>query len=365
MELSVSSENGIVGESWAEYVKNHIDGTIYHHPAYLQVLEEQSGQKLLRLVCRDENDRIRGIFPLQYTKGMPYNIWGALVAKRLSSLPRTPIVGPLADDNTVAAELINAAKDIVDKDPGRFLQIKTYIHDLPHGSLRKFLWRDEYVTEIPAYPQEIKFVNSKNHSSIKRAVNKAIKNGVEFRFADSEKDLKQWYRLYLDLNKHHTNPPRPYKLFKISWDILSPKGMMQLALAEQKTNGKKKMIAGLILYYFNKTVTFAYNGSSRKYFDLRPNDLLHWNAIHNAQKEGYKFYNWGNAAENDTGLAAYKKKWGSEKSSTYQYFYPKPTALEFNEGTDPSEFTGFKKFIWQLLPLRLTAMVGRLVYKYL
>ena len=108
--------------------------------------------------------------------------------------------------------------------------------------------------------------------------------------------------------------------------------MMQLALAEQSKKGKKKIIAGLVLYYFNKTVTFAYNGSSRKYFDLRPNDLLHWDTIHNAQKERYKFYNMGNVRNNDPGLAAYKKKWGSEKCQTYQYFYPNPTAIEFKEG---------------------------------
>ena len=91
---------------------------------------------------------------------MPYNIWGALVAKRLSSLPRTPIVGPLADDNTVVSELINAAIEIVDKDPDRFLQIITYNPDLPYGSLCKFIWKSEYITEIPTYPQEIRFVNS-------------------------------------------------------------------------------------------------------------------------------------------------------------------------------------------------------------
>ena len=93
--------------------------------------------------------------------------------------------------------------------------------------------------------------------------------------------------------------------------------------------------------------------------------MLHWNAIHNAQKESYKFYNWGNVGDNEPGLTAYKKKWGSDKFQTYQYFYPNPTTLEFKEGTDPGEFSGLKKFIWQLLPFRLTSMVGALVYKYL
>jgi hypothetical protein len=374
MKLRVSTENGKSGESWAEYVKNHKNGTIYYHPSHLQVLETQSRQKLLRLVCRDENDQIRGVLPLQYTKGMPHNFGGALVAKRLASLPRTPVVGPLADDNDVAAELINAALEFTKKDPGRLLHVKTYNPDLPCGSLSKFSYKDEYVTEIPPYPQKLRFGNSKNHSSIKRAVKKAINNGVEYRLAESEKDLKQWYKLFLNLNRYHTNPPRPYKLFKISWDILHPKGMMQVALAEQKIKGKKKIIAGLLLYYFNETVTFAYNGSSRSYFDLRPNDFLHWNAIHNAQKEGYKFYNWGNAGEDNAGLASYKKKWCSKKFPIYQYFYPRPTVkgynesttvIDYNKGSDPSEFVGIKKFLWQLVPLSLTTMIGRLVYKYL
>jgi serine/alanine adding enzyme len=363
--LKVSSGNGTSEKSWAEYVINHPGGTIYHHPAHLQVLEKQSGQKLLRLVCRDENDHIRGILPLQYTKGMPFNIWSALVDKRLASLPRTPIVGPLAEDGKAIDQLINAALEITKKEPGRSLQIKTYNPNLPNGTLYKFLWKDEYTTEIPEYPQEIKFVNSKNHSAIKRAVNKAINNGVEYRLAESEEELKQWYRLYLDLNRHHTNPPRPYKLFKISWDILQPKGMMKLALAEQNTNNGKKVIGGLVLYYFKKTITFAYNGSSRKYFELRPNDLLHWFTIHNAQKEGYKYYNWGNVGDNEPGLEAYKKKWGSERVQTYQYFYPNPLALDFKEGTDPSDFKGLKKKLWQKMPFKLTEIIGGQVYKFL
>ena len=374
MNLRVSTENGKSGESWTEYVKNHKEGTIYYHPAHLQVLEAQSGQKLIKLVCKDENDQIRGVLPLQYTKGTPHNFGGALVAKRLASLPRTPVVGPLADDNDVAAELIKAALDFTNKDPGRLLHVKTYNPDLPRSCLCRFLYKDEYITKIPPYPEEIRFGNSKNHSSIKRAVKKAINNGVEYRLAETEKDLKQWYKLFLELNRYHTNPPRPYKLFKISWDILKPKGLMQLALAEVKINGKKRIIDGLVLYYFNDTVTFAYNGSSRKYFDLRPNDFLHWHAIHNAQKEGYKYYNWGNAGEENTGLAAYKKKWCSKHFPIYQYFYPKPavtgynestTVIDYDKGSDPSEFEGIKKFLWHLLPLRFTIMIGRLVYKYL
>ena len=47
MKLRVSSENKVCEESWSEYVENHAEGTIYHHPAYLKVLEENSiGRKL-------------------------------------------------------------------------------------------------------------------------------------------------------------------------------------------------------------------------------------------------------------------------------------------------------------------------------
>ncbi len=365
-KINVFIADSSYDEKWLEFLDDHPEGTIYHHPLWLKILENESKQKVLKLICTDENKNIVGIFPLQYTKGFPFGIGGVPGAKRLSSLPRSPIGGALTRNDLVTKAMIEKAISMVQNDNDRLLQIKSYKTNLNEKieSLNKYLWREIYIKEIPDYPGEIRFGNSRNHAAVKRAVNKAKRNGVTFRVADTLEDLIKWYKLYLDTMRFHTTPARSFGFYKDQWELLKPEGLMQLVLAELDENGKKIIIAGSVLFYFNKTVTYAFNGSSRKHFELRPNDILHWEAIFNAQKEGYKYYDLGEVSKDHSGLAAYKKKWGSDVWEMYHYYYPKPGKLEENE-LDSGTAGGMKEKIWQRLPLNITAKIGKSVYKKL
>ena len=91
--------------------------------------------------------------------------------------------------------------------------------------------------QLPGRSEELRFGNSRNHSAIKRAVNKAARMGVEVRQAESEDQLRAWYALYLDTMRWHAVPPRPYRFFKNCWELLRPHGLMRLLLAEQHEAG--------------------------------------------------------------------------------------------------------------------------------
>lgn len=355
-----------MNSKWDEYVQNHSEGTIYHTSSWLTIIEMETGRSILKLACIDSNNDINGIFPLQYTTGFPFGVGGIPGAKRLSSLPRTPCGGPLTSNSAVTQALIEKAVSIVSDDSDRLLQIKSYSSDLNNEvkSLNKYLWREIYLKEIPDYPEEIRFGSSKNHSVVKRAVNKAKKNGVTYRVADSLEDLKTWYQLYLDTMRHNANPARSFSFFKNVWDVFKPMNLMKLVLAELDENGKKTTISGNILFFYKKVVTYAFNGSSRKYFNLRPNDILHWEAIFNAQSDGYKLYDLGEVSKDNSGLAAYKKKWNSTVWELYHYYYPKPEKLE-DDDLDLGTYGGTKRKLWQLLPLSLTAKVGKQIFKKL
>lgn len=352
---------------WDEFVNGHSDAAVYHLSVWLNILQQESSQKILRLVCKDEDGKIVGIFPLQYTKGFPFGLGGIPGIKRLSSLPRTPIGGPLAIDENITALLVQKAVDIAKEDEKRYLQIKTFSPQLKTGSdhLYKFLWREIYITEIPEYPEEIRFGDSRNHAAIKRAMKKALKNDVNFREADNIDELKDWYPLYSDTMRFHVTPARSYSFFKNIWEQMKQKGLMSLVLAELEANGSKQIIAGSVLFKFNDTVTYAFNGSSRKHFDLRPNDLLHWQAIHDAQKMGFKYYDLGEVSKDHLSLAAYKKKWASSINELYHYYYPKPQGLENEEELDAGTSGNLKQKIWQTLPLKVTEIIGDKTYKYL
>ena len=351
---------------WEDFLTTHPESTIYHHPLWLKVIEKESGQEVLKLICTNDENEILGILLLQETKGIPFGLGGVSGSKRLSSLPRTPIGGPLTFDDSATVKLLEKAIEIVSENRGQFLQIKSYSTELDKNAelLNKHFWRDIYIKEIPPHPEEIRFGNSRNHAAIKRAVNKAVRSGVKYRLAKTEADLKQWYPLYLDTMRFHTTPARSFKFFANLWKYLRPKGLMSLVLAELEDGKNKVMIAGSVLFYYNGMVTYAFNGSSRNHLEYRPNDLLHMQAIVDAQKDGYKEYDLGEVSKDHAGLAAYKKKWGSKVLQMYHYYYPNPPRLE-EDSLDVETASGLKSKIWQALPLGITAKIGELVYKKL
>jgi hypothetical protein len=104
-------------------------------------------------------------------------------------------------------------------------------------------------------------------------------------------------------------------------------------------------------------MVYEFGGSKRAAFDLRPNDLLHWTAIHDAQADGFEYYDMGEVAEDHDGLTSYKKKWTSEKRSLYHFYYPEPD-IQDQERLGGRNFIGMKRKLWNLLPLKLTTMIG-------
>jgi len=141
--------------------------------------------------------------------------------------------------------------------------------------------------------------------------------------------------------------------------------MMQLLLAERQTVRSQRIIAGSIFLMFGRTVSYAFGGSRRGDLSLRPNDLIQWQAINEACRSGFRFFDFGEVPEGHDDLARFKSKWGSEPLRLYRYYYPAYTDLE----NGSVEFGGYlellKKTVWRRLPLTATAWLGDRLYKYL
>ena len=348
---------------WNNFVSSHPDSKIYHTSHWINALKNESGAKGINLVCLDEEDKVTGVFPLLYTRGFPLGLRGLPASKRLSSLPRTPLAGPLAYEEKIYRALIDKAVELVDRDKDRKLQIKLPGETLAYTryGFKSLPWRESYIYEIPPPGQEIRFGNSRNHSSIKRAVNKAERSGLIVRTVTSVEELRQWYLMYLETMAFHMTPARDFRFFRDLWKVLAPQNLMRVDLA---VLNDKEVLAGSVFFSFNKTVIYGFNGSKRDLFDFRPNDLLHWNAIHTAQKNGYKYYDMGEVQAEQEGLAAYKSKWCNQKKMIYHYYYPLDQQ-DIKNSIDSAPSGKMRNVIWKKIPLPLTEVLGRLIYKYL
>jgi hypothetical protein len=276
------------------------------------------------------------------------------------------VAGPLAHDQSVAAALVRAAVERVRAQPSTRLELKPSVADLDGvvDGLVRTPWRWTFLVQLPESPEELRFGSSRNHARIKWAVGKAARLGIRVRCAETEDDLRAWYALYLVTMRRHVVPPRPYRFFLAAWEVLRPRGLLRLMIAEQ-TGPAPRPLAGSIFLMFGRTVWYAFNGSRREEFGLRPNDLILWQALHDACQAGFPYFDFGEVTADQGGLAQFKSKWGAGARALYRYYYPAPGDLEH----DPPRWNGHVRHvahaIWQRLPLAATEHLGDVAYAFL
>jgi hypothetical protein len=353
---------------WDAYVETSRAATVFHHSGWITALEQENNQRLITLACLDVDGGFIGVLPLAVTRGLPFGLGGAGAEPRLSSLPRTPVAGPLASNPESMRALVEAAISQA-QHSGLRLQLKLAepVLDGLISGLRGTPWRSSYVKSLPADPQELRFGSPRNHARIRWAIGKAGREGLQVRDATDESDLGAWYKLYLEVNRRRGLPSRSYRFFRTAWRQLHPKGFLRLLLVDGAGSRDVGPVAGSMLLMLGDTVFYAFNGSLERALALRPNDLLQWHALRNAAASGYRWYDFGEVGDANAGLADFKAKWGTEVRRLVRYQVP-PLAEE-HSGYGRIEREGaVRKFAlraWRRMPLSLTAVAGDVVYRFL
>jgi hypothetical protein len=355
-QLQVFDIDPLTDPRWAALVERHPDRLVFHHPAWLRTLQAEYPRPMIGLGCQDTAGRLRGVLALSPTRGLP--LGGAIAGRRLSSLPRTPIAGPLALDDEASSALIRAAVERTRAAKDTQLQLKqmTPLPDAADDGLQEVAWRTTYVLDLQDRPAG----DGRGRRRNQWAVNKARKAGVRVRAAETEAELRAWHRLYLGTMRGLAVPARSYRFFEAAWRHLQQAGMMRLLIAEQDG----RMLAGSLFLMLGSTVFYAFTGWQRADHSLRANDLLHWQAIDQFQQAGYRYYDFGEVAGGQQSLAAFKSKWGAQPRQLYRYHFP-AQAERGGGALESGRLGGVAADIWRRLPLPVTATVGDCVYRRL
>lgn len=343
---------------WEGFVAHHPDGLIYHHPRWLEVIGRAYRLEPLGLALEAADGQLEGVLPL-------FRTYGPLSAGRLSSLPHTPLAGPLARGEAACRALVTAALERTRAEPGLQLELKSATPSLETlvGGLSVFPWDPTYVLALPERQEALHFGGARNHARIKWAAGRAAKLGVQVRSAEEESELRAWYRLYLDTMRWHVVPPRPYRFFALLWTLLRPYGMMKLLLAEQGPAWQRRLLAGSIFLMFNRTTFYAFNGRRSEDLPLRPNDAIQVHALQEAWRGGFRAYDFGEVERYQRGLAEFKRKWGAEPRPLYRYYNVEAGALPVRLAHRSSVVRQLSSPLWRHLPLGVTAALGRWLYR--
>ena len=141
--------------------------------------------------------------------------------------------------------------------------------------------------------------------SVRKAVKQAQNYGVTVSFDCDQAILERdFFPLYLKSMKRLGVPPHKFAYYGRSLVEFGPRMMLAMARAADGTP-----IAGLLGFACGARVNIINTVSDPDHWNLKANDLLHWEAIKRTAEAGHRLFDFGSVRYE--GQSTYKKKWGT------------------------------------------------------
>ena len=148
------------------------------------------------------------------------------------------------------------------------------------------------------------------HANRRNKINRARKNGLQFRLLSDEHALTQAYAVLKDVYRRARMPLPDLSLFKNLNDLPGKENPLRLFAAFDKEN-----IAGIMIALcYRERIYEWYVGGEQKYFDKYPNDMIPWEVFLWGKSHGYKVFDFGGAGKPGVpyGVRDFKLKFGGE-----------------------------------------------------
>lgn len=341
----ITTINPINDPRWLNFISNHPDSTIFHHPDWLNVLQKQYRYNVFAICVIDENDEIKAGIPFCETRTIT-------MQKKWISLPFSDMCFPLFHDDKALNKLI----DYLSKRKGNNSIPEVEIHghlNNEHRSYQKlsFIWHT-----IRLSNDSSSIYKTFSKSRVREPIVQASKRGVTVSLCNNKSELMLFYNLLIDTRKRLGVPVQPKNFFNLFWDNLI-KYKLGFILLAYKEN---KIIAGVVCIHYNGILTVKYHASDPKYWNLRANNLLYWEAIKWGCENGFKIFDFGRTEIENKNLRDFKKGWGAEETPLYYSYLPvSPTNKNFKYLS--------KNIVGPLIkhsPSFVCRWIGELFYRY-
>jgi FemAB-related protein (PEP-CTERM system-associated) len=339
--------------SWDEFVLSHPAGTFFHLLKWREVLQKSFGYEPMYL-CVKEAGQIRGVLPLFLVKSL-------LFGRSLVAMPVGVYGGPIASDEQSNRSLLQQATHFAKEHRVRYLEIRGNPYNasdvLPHANGNALRWsrKDLYVT----FMGQIEPTEEANLARIprkqRRMVRQGDKHGLRAIFDNSR--LREFYDVYAESVRNLGTPVYGYTYFE---NLVATFGhQCKILLVEHH----KKIIAGVLSFFYRDQVLPYYGGALKEFFHLAPNDFMYWELMRYAGAKGYKIFDFGRSKEG-TGPYNFKRHWGFEpKSLPYWYYAPNGQALPDTSPLNPKLQWAIR--IWRGLPLKITNSLGPHIVRHI
>jgi GNAT acetyltransferase-like protein len=342
--LNIQIINPIENPNWDELILTNNQSTFFHTAAWAKVLYESYNYKPLYFTLI-EDSKLSALVPIMEIKSY-------LIRSRGVSLPFSDQCSLIVKNTNAFDEIFKEIIKYGKKTNWRIIYLKGNVKFL-EGTIFPFVTFLTHDLDLSKTEQEI---FSTFRDSTKRNIKKAVKNGVHVNIRNTLESVKEYYRLNCITRKSHGLPPQPYHFFeKIYEHIVSKKkGFVTLAIHQNR------VISGAVFFHFGRQAIFKYGASNRNYLNLRPNNLVMWEAIKWHCRNGFKTFDFGRTEPENKGLLQFKRGWGVKEDilNYYKYDLLKDCFVSKKAGLKTSY--GFFK----IMPEPILRLIGNILYRH-
>jgi hypothetical protein len=334
--------NPLDTSEWDAIVANTPQTIFFHTTSWARVLRDTYGFPL-HYFAEIEADRLHALAPLMET--------GDFRGPRGVGLPFTDYADPFARDGAAAKQLFDSMVSFGKTQRWRRIDLRgcdlfeaetkssfCYGHTVKLGTLQE--------------------MESKMAGPMLRSIKKARRLGVEVDFGASMDRMTTFYRLNCLTRKRHGLPPQPLQWFRNIQRHILAAGQGTIGLARYKS----KWIAGGVFFTFKKGAIYKYGASDLSHQEVRPNNLLMWEAMREFAEKKFDSLCLGKTEPFHAGLLQFKESLGGVRKVIREYRYD----LKHDQFTAMSlPVRGLHTKVFSVMPLFLLRAFGTLAYKYM
>ncbi len=299
--------------NWNQMILNCPYSEALHSIQWCNAIKSSFRQmKPLYLVVKDDKDIVHGVMPCFLFTPMPY-------IRTLLSMPWTLPGGPLLFSSDDVFSTVISITDKLDELSKKYhayssvITLPSNCHSNIHSCLLSagYIAKDKHFTHILDIQNGYESVWNSYNKRVRGAIRKSVKSGVIVKENNDDREIENFYKLYLSMMDKFNSTPKPYSLIRLLQK--SPIAKLISAYFEDR------LIAGLLFIYFNKTVRLWIEASDHNYLNYRPNNAIIDYIVRWACDNGYSFVDFGASPPENNGLIAFKEEWRAKRVWFYTY----------------------------------------------
>jgi hypothetical protein len=338
--------NPIHDPRWSAYLKREPKASAFHTPEWLEALRRTYGyQPFVATTSRPDETLRNGVVFCRITS--------PLTGRRLVSVPFSDHCEPLTEKPGHLPEILDALAHYMKGERMSYAEVRprTSGFHMPEGFAPA---NDFWLHTLDLTPGGDELFRRFHKDCIQRKIRRAEREGLMAEAGRSDALLRTFYHLLLLTRRRLGVPPHPFRWFR----NLSETFGENLEISVATKDGQP--VAGILTLRFRDTLVYKYGGSDARHNRLGGMSFLFWRAIRQAKSLGLRELDFGRSDLTDTGLIAFKGRWGCTRSLLRYWRSPAASALRHHRWV-----LSAAKPLVACIPLPLLSAVGKLVTRHL